>query len=647
MKPAVPTRHQVVVETNRFLATTAFWAVVLLAIHLVPKGYAYRSSFRLACTIGFFTTAVMLCWQLVEPRERYLTHLYRWCFEDAPDPVERAWRRYLYSLRRACRAVATVLIVFLGSTALRVVDLWFPNFNPLAGLNRLVWWLAAFAIVLLPIAGSYLFVEAWHRRRRLAEQVELTSWYQPRKAKEIWQVASRRRVSDLIQSNHVGHFQTAGIQWEWSELTKNCIAFGVPGSGKTVCVLNAMLEGMFVALRKSDDLPTVLVIDPKGDYRGKLERLCERYGRSEDLLMIAPDELARSIRWNPLDSQDDEFELASRFTAIMEALGTKNSETSFWIDNARKFLRHSIYLLRRTNPSQTPPSFPQIARLLSSLDEIVDRTDRLDVRHPDTESCLEFFQEWFEMAEESRSGVLSHLTNMLDPFLMEPYKSVFSGRSTMRISDMVDQGRILYVAMQTADKEAMARVVGTFVKLEYFREVLKRPGKERPSLFLCDEFQVFFTDSQGKGDADFFERSRQSNHVNLIATQNLPALLKQAKNRATIDNLLGNCATKIFLRNGDRETNQYASTLIGQTIGSTASTNSSGQRTGIGMFSVTSPAVADSETDAYMDRVRAERFGELVVPSKPYGVDYAEAIVHHGARPVVEFQKTRWKVHPL
>ena len=41
-------------------------------------------------------------------------------------------------------------------------------------------------------------------------------------------------------------------------------------------------------------------------------------------------------------------------------------------------------------------------------------------------------------------------------------------------------------------------------KLEYFREVLRRPDKPRTSFFFCDEFQQFFTTMQGKGDADFF-----------------------------------------------------------------------------------------------------------------------------------------------
>ena len=103
-----------------------------------------------------------------------------------------------------------------------------------------------------------------------------------------------------------------------------------------------------------------------------------------------------------------------------------------------------------------------------------------------------------------------HLTNMIDPFLVEPYASIFSGPSTLRIAQMVDQGKIVYVDMPVADREQMARMAGTLMKLEYFREVRKRVGKKRPTFFLCDEFQRFFTTAQGKGDADEFEVTRRA-----------------------------------------------------------------------------------------------------------------------------------------
>jgi hypothetical protein len=101
----------------------------------------------------------------------------------------------------------------------------------------------------------------------------------------------------------------------------------------------------------------------------------------------------------------------------------------------------------------------------------------------------------------------------------------------------------------------MAQTVGTLLKVEYGRLVLIRGNKPRPSFFFCDEFRVFFTTDSETNDADFFERSRGSNHANIIATQNFPAMLKGGAEGHSVDNLLGNCATKIFLRNTDPQTN--------------------------------------------------------------------------------------------
>ena len=91
-------------------------------------------------------------------------------------------------------------------------------------------------------------------------------------------------------------------------------------------------------------------------------------------------------------------------------------------------------------------------------------------------------EEWVELASETRTTIQSYITNMIDPFLMKPYNTVFSGCSTMKISEMIADGKILYVYMPIADKEAMSKVICTFVKLEYFREVLKNPHKTRPSI---------------------------------------------------------------------------------------------------------------------------------------------------------------------
>jgi type IV secretory pathway TraG/TraD family ATPase VirD4 len=302
-------------------------------------------------------------------------------------------------------------------------------------------------------------------------------------------------------------------------------------------------------------------------------------------------------------------------------------QDAFWLDSAKKFIRHAIALLRIVNPDGSPPAFAQINSLAGSMKRLSEMADEVADDDPRGDQCLAFFaDEWSQLAENTRTSTQAYITNMVDPFLMRPYCDVFSGRSDLRISDAVDGGKILYVYMPIADKEAMSKVICTFVKLEFFREVLKRPDKERSSFFFCDEFQSFFTVVQGKGDADFFERSRQSNHANIIATQNIPALLKVASDReSVVQNLLGNCAVKVFLRNTDEKTNEYASKLFGQQVVAMAG---SGMSQGHGRQG---DSMSASSNRQYDQRVRQEEFINLAVPS----------------RGRVSKEKLKWKVHPL
>ena len=51
---------------------------------------------------------------------------------------------------------------------------------------------------------------------------------------------------EVLRGKKVG-FRAGGIEWYWENLTQNAMVFGQPGSGKTVCVLNAMLDGLLGA----------------------------------------------------------------------------------------------------------------------------------------------------------------------------------------------------------------------------------------------------------------------------------------------------------------------------------------------------------------------------------------------------------------
>jgi Type IV secretion-system coupling protein DNA-binding domain len=650
-----PTRQAVLDERRRFASVFGLGLPALIAIHLAPLSRfplnAPYNGLRLLCAIAYFTALITLCRHLMGPRSRYMALLYAWRFAECPPAMEQTWRQYLYSLDSAVNALCRLAIAFLASTAMSILAAWFPFVSVFRLVYNPVWWFSFLGLILFPFAGGFLMNEAIQRGRALHEMMTIYTDYKPRSARDLDRKEESVDPPGDIKGGRAG-FRAGGEEWQWENLTKNVIVFGQTGSGKTICALNAFVDGLLASPPCGSEPAGALILDPKGDFRGKLEILCRGRGRENDLVILDPERPDVSLRWNPFDSPDDAYELASRFVAAMEALGMKSNDTSVWADSSRKFLKHAITLVRLTNPPGQPPSFDAIGRLVSTRDEIVARANRLDLNDASTEHCLLYFAaEWAELAPETRTSIQMHITNMIDPFLVEPYASIFSGPSTLRVAQMIDQGKIVYVDMPVADREQMARLAGTLMKLEYFREVRKRVGKKRPTFFLCDEFQRFFTTAQGKGDADEFEVTRQSNHANIIATQNLPSLLKQTsgQNRSTVDNLLGNCAVKIFLRNTDRETNQYASELFGQDLIAMPGSNTGAGHFGVGRFGFRGLGRQVSSHVQYDARLRPERLGELAIPSEADGVDYCEAIIHHAARATIDHRRRllRLKVHPI
>lgn len=631
-------RGQALASRRRFFLCLGICLAIIVAAHLAPKSRRFADPARLFWTMSFFSATGLLGLQLLGPRRRAAESHYQWRYADAPTPVETAWRKYLYAQDQLISTAVWLGLALLISVALMILARWFPWLRGFAMLYNGLWWVAIVSLALYPLLGGYLFSESFQRYRALRELTETCTSFRPRSL-SARDDAAQEAAPLRIEAD--GCFRAGGIRWGWNDFRYNCIVFGMPGSGKTSCVLNALLEGMIAAQDQARETPAGLILDPKGDFRDKIQILCGKYGRQRDLVVIDPHDPARSARWNPLDCDDDELELAGRFTAVLESLGMDAGENTFWIDAARRFIRHSIALLRFTNPPGQPPNFCDLQALVSRFDEIASRTDRLDVTNPAVEPCLAFFREWIEMAPNQRSGIQSHVANMLDPFLMEPYASMFSGRSTQRIADMVRQGSILYVHMPIADKQVMARTIGSFIKLEYYREVLKSLNKRRPTFFLCDEFQQFFTTGNQSGDADFFERSRQSNHANLIATQNLPGLCRQSSRREPVSNLLGNCATKILLRNADEETNEYASKLFGEEImalGGAAGAQHGGRGIAGRMI---------SQNDQFVRRVSPDVFKDLATPDQQASVACCESLAFLGSRAegTRDVRKLRWPLH--
>jgi type IV secretory pathway TraG/TraD family ATPase VirD4 len=636
---------------NHLLGNALSSLAILAVIMALPKDATPESLLRLAMTAGFFLFAICLLWCLTEPLDDYLAKRFAWHYEGAGAAIHHTLTLLRVNLMAVIDPLASIAMATVGFIALDVLSAWpaFDLLQPLVPVWQWGWFAGLIALVAVPIVRGRQLFQVLNLRHQLREQVE-TMRYMPKTPLDA--ETDRRRAAEVPVTVLGGErFRAGGFDWEWQDFYKNLVVFGQTGSGKTLCVLNALLDGL-IASTATSRLPAAgLILDPKGDFKDKIATLMRRVGREHDLLVLDPDNPA-SFRWNPFDTPDDAFEVANRFGAVFEMQAAGNEEGAFFNQQAKGFLQAALTIMRIVNPPAIVPSIPQFTALMGN-DKTLKATiaaakARMDLTAIETRSrtaALAYLEEvWLTLPEKTLGSIVATLSNLLTPFNYPPFDELMAGRSTLSLADCIDRGKVLYVHFPVAMRRMMAQTVGTLLKVEYGRQVLIRTHKPRPSFFFCDEFQVFLTTEKETNDADFFERSRGSNHANIIATQNRPAMLKRSDEEHSVDNLLGNCATKIFLRNTDPETNKWGSELFGEQIETLVST---GRVAGTLDPRHTGASTAVSSSASYAPVVKPEEFIRLAQPSAKDGIDYAEAIVHLAARAVVTRLALRWRVHPL
>lgn len=635
--------------------------LLISAIALAPKDTGYAATQRLLLTGIMFVVLIVGIAGTVTARRAYQEARLHSRYAAASSAV-RDTLSYLRQERRlARRGQLPAIVAGLGAATLTTLSYW-PQLEPLAPFRQTFAVLAIGFLAVIPLAAFHnrgAFVNTLFLRRYLRQQLHHIGFRPERLRLRLPRKASRTDPPVTVTGD--GSFTAGGFAWWFDDFTMNVIVFGQTGSGKTACILNSLLEGLVASSTDPALRIAGLLLDAKGDFRGKLERLCERYDRADDLFVIDPASWATHggtrlcIAWNPLDNDDDALEVAVRLVTVLRLLGLEQgNEGSFFLDSAKIFLRHIITLLRAARLTEIP-CLADIHRLCQEPDDdtpfyhavVAGVSERYpgDVPGEAMDALAYMEKEWGPMADRQKSAVRSTIIQLLDEFLIPPFNEMFAGKSTISIADAIDQGRILYIDMPAADRERMSRVVSTLIKLEYQRNILTRPGKARRSFMLADEFQTFYTSGEGRGDSDFFERSRESRHANIVAAQNLPAFLKRTRNPNDVKNFLGNCAVKILLRNGEDETNRWASALFGQRSEIVITTNEQAAFNGTWFRR---RHTSYGRANRVLPRVPPERFLQLIVPTREAGgPHHAEAMLHLGSRGETAQATLTWPLNLL
>ena len=180
-----------------------------------------------------------------------------------------------------------------------------------------------------------------------------------------------------------------------------------------------------------------------------------------------------------------------------------------------------------------------------------------------------------QLAEETMTSVIAGTVNLYkevgSPDLtrdiwLDPFRRPDPSR-TLSVRRAMDDG--LVVCYTPDDTSDIANAVGRAIKSKFFEYTFRREARERPFVYVCDEFQRFITNDPISGEQSFLDRCRAFRGVCVLATQSIASLHyalatdgASAADRAAIEVLLNNTGNKLFFRNTDTETHQRLQQLI-------------------------------------------------------------------------------------
>jgi hypothetical protein len=201
-----------------------------------------------------------------------------------------------------------------------------------------------------------------------------------------------------------------------------------------------------------------------------------------------------------------------------------------------------------------------------------------------------YWEHWKFFRHEVKTSIIQGIAVFLSLFEADPdVRRVFcppkelyqgkqiesdpDGRVLPPFDELIEAGKVIGLDFAVALNPALAKTIGTMMKIDYQRAVqLRIPRMEadpdrhfRPTAFICDEFQNFATVGADNpvGDERFFSISRQPKCIPIVASQSVSSL-KDALPNEGFKTLMQTFRTKIFLTTADPDTARFASEICGK-----------------------------------------------------------------------------------
>jgi hypothetical protein len=314
-----------------------------------------------------------------------------------------------------------------------------------------------------------------------------------------------------------------------------------------------------------------------------------------------------------IDFSENLVNLLCDIASIQKRTEATGAEAHFWLPQKKKLLRNAIELLiLAEEPIELRTLYQMLTDAPKSPDEVTKETwrkesyvfellERAERRAGDHREWLPIRRYWLterpSLPPKTRDTIDADFTGMFDPLTRGKIGELF-GTTTNLTPDAIFEGRVVVIDLPVAKY----REVGQYAALiwaQLFQRAVDRRTYDAPDgrpVFLWEDEAHHFTIEQ---DA-LFQTTARSKGISVVRlTQNLPNFLdaygRDGKHK--VDTLLGNHATKIFHRNGDPTTNEWASKVIAKETTYKHSISSSGSVQSSSGFNY-NPSVSEVEEDS-------------------------------------------------
>jgi hypothetical protein len=400
-----------------------------------------------------------------------------------------------------------------------------------------------------------------------------------------------------------------GDAWRIKDACEGTIIFGGTGSGKTSgsgrAIASAFLSSGFGGL----------VLCAKPDEPELWRRYVAEAGRESDLVMFGSGDARgfnfmrhESLRGGAGAGLTENFvNLFMEVASIGSGEAHGRGGDPFWERAMRSLIRNCADVLLMAGEAVTlhgmfeiirsaPPSLEQLAsrdwRAGSACCRYLNTARARALGNPWAADCHEACAYWLDhfptLGEKTRGSIVAMFSTLAEGLMRGKMRELFCEGTNVSPSDVI-AGRIVVVDLPVKEWSEVGRMAAVIWKYCLQKAVERRTdsadGLGRPLFVWADECQHFAS----RYDSLFQATARSSRVASVYMTQSYPTLVSalggDGLGRAAADSLLGNLGTKVFHANSDRETNRFASELVGRRLqslksfGSGSSVSLGGQAT--------------------------------------------------------------------